>query len=246
MVAARCRSWPTRALILRGALWFVAGTLLLQMAGTGAGADGATLSNFARWSSIVGGEMLAALLMCAPLMLIGMGLAKSGALNGTAPVPVKRRLAAFGLTALAILCAGYGWALHAPAIARIIEAASIIAAPLIAMTYAAIVASGIARSGLAALCARAIAPAGRMALTNYVGQSLLFSAAFHGLPAAIGRPALLGSALLVWALQLAASRLWLSRFRHGPIEAAWRRLYQRPQDRRPDPNEQRQSGFALN
>jgi uncharacterized protein len=234
ILAARCRSWPARALIVRGALWFLAGTLLLQIVDNGTGAASPSMPNFARWSSIVGGEMLAALLMCAPLMLIGMGLYKNGVLTGAAPPRTSRRMTMIGLSALAILCTGYGWAYHSQTGSRAIEVASIVAAPLIAIAYAGILSSGIACSSLAKRCAEAIAPAGRMALTNYVGQSLLFSIAFHGQPAAIGRPAVLGTALLLWVIQLMASRLWLSRFSHGPIEATWRRLYQRPQDHRHD------------
>ena len=74
----------------------------------------------------------------------------------------------------------------------------------------------------------AVAPAGRMALTNYLGQSLLASLVFYGYGLAMwGRipPAgLVVLALVVFALQVLASRWWLQRYRFGPLEWLWRWL----------------------
>ncbi|BDU15860.1 DUF418 domain-containing protein [Lysobacter auxotrophicus] len=72
----------------------------------------------------------------------------------------------------------------------------------------------------------ALAPAGRMALTNYLMQSIVGTLAFYGY--GLGwwaqvprRWELLGVAML-FALQVAGSRAWLSRFRFGPVEWLWR------------------------
>ncbi|TKS53527.1 DUF418 domain-containing protein [Luteimonas yindakuii] len=72
----------------------------------------------------------------------------------------------------------------------------------------------------------AVAPAGRMALTHYLLQSLIASTLFYGY--GLGRFGLWGPALLllfavaVFSLQVLASRWWLARFRFGPVEWAWR------------------------
>lgn len=74
----------------------------------------------------------------------------------------------------------------------------------------------------------ALVPAGRMALTNYLSQSLVASLVFYGYGLAlwgrIGYPGLVLLALLVFAAQALASRWWLRRYRHGPLEWAWRWL----------------------
>lgn len=75
---------------------------------------------------------------------------------------------------------------------------------------------------------RTLAAVGRMALTNYLAQSLICTTLFYGyglgLFASLSRAELLGVVLGVWLVQLVWSRLWLSRFQRGPMEAAWRRL----------------------
>lgn len=72
------------------------------------------------------------------------------------------------------------------------------------------------------------APAGRMALTNYVGQTLINSALFLGIGLGwMGRTpywAILPLSILVFAGQTLFSRWWLARYRYGPLEWAWRSL----------------------
>lgn len=71
-----------------------------------------------------------------------------------------------------------------------------------------------------------LAPAGRMALTNYLMQSVIGTLVFYGyglgwfeqLPRAWQVPFVLA----VFALQVAWSRWWLARFRYGPVEWLWR------------------------
>lgn len=72
----------------------------------------------------------------------------------------------------------------------------------------------------------ALAPAGRMALTNYLLQSLVCTWIFSGyglgyferLPRAWQIP----FALAFFVIQVLVSRAWLSRFRMGPMEWLWR------------------------
>jgi uncharacterized protein len=73
-----------------------------------------------------------------------------------------------------------------------------------------------------------LAPAGRMALTNYLAQSFimigLFFGAGLGLAGRIGPTSLWPLALGIVALQSALSALWLRYFRFGPAEWVWRSL----------------------
>ncbi len=74
--------------------------------------------------------------------------------------------------------------------------------------------------------ARALAAVGRMALTNYIGQSVVMSfIVCHwglGLYGELDLPQLLGLSALVFATQLVLSPIWLTRFRMGPLEWVWR------------------------
>ncbi|MBR8642910.1 DUF418 domain-containing protein [Streptomyces tuirus] len=69
---------------------------------------------------------------------------------------------------------------------------------------------------------RLFVPAGRLALTNYLGQSLImmFVATAYGLSlyGQVGAAAVLVLACAVYGLQLALSTAWRRRFRHGPAE----------------------------
>lgn len=69
---------------------------------------------------------------------------------------------------------------------------------------------------------------GRMACTNYLGQSVLGILLFYGIGLGFGnRVGLLGTeaiALGVYAFQTAFSTLWLRYFRFGPVEWVWRML----------------------
>ena len=70
-----------------------------------------------------------------------------------------------------------------------------------------------------------LAPLGRMALTNYLLQSLICSIYFYGF--ALGhwgmpRVQQLLFVAVVYAAQIAFSHWWLSRFRYGPMEWFWR------------------------
>jgi uncharacterized protein len=74
---------------------------------------------------------------------------------------------------------------------------------------------------------RLLAPFGRMALSNYLMQSLTFSLLFyaHGIGLwGIGRTAQVGIALGLCALQICLSHWWLARFQYGPVEWLWRAL----------------------
>ena len=71
-----------------------------------------------------------------------------------------------------------------------------------------------------------LAPLGRMALTNYLMQTLLCLVIFYG-SGQIGQtgPAkCLLIALVIYTAQVMLSTLWLTRFRMGPVEWLWRTM----------------------
>ncbi|MBN1311821.1 MAG: DUF418 domain-containing protein [Anaerolineae bacterium] len=75
---------------------------------------------------------------------------------------------------------------------------------------------------------------GRMALTNYLLQTIICTTIFYGhgfgLFGQVERNGQILIVLGVWAFQLIASPLWLRYFRFGPAEWAWRSLtYWKPQ-----------------
>lgn len=77
------------------------------------------------------------------------------------------------------------------------------------------------------------APVGRMALTNYLMQSVVCVVLSYGFGLAlwwrIGASTAMAIAAVIVLVQIVFSALWLSRFRFGPVEWVWRRLtYGRP------------------
>ena len=75
---------------------------------------------------------------------------------------------------------------------------------------------------------RYIAAPGRMALTNYIGQSLIGILLFYGIGFGWGASVGLGTTELiacgVFVVELLCSLAWLRYFRYGPLEWIWRML----------------------
>ena len=69
---------------------------------------------------------------------------------------------------------------------------------------------------------------GRMALTNYLVQSIVLGFVFYGygfgLFGRIGSAAAAGIGVLIYLVQIQLSRYWLGRFCFGPFEWLWRSL----------------------
>jgi uncharacterized protein len=72
----------------------------------------------------------------------------------------------------------------------------------------------------------AFAPVGRMALTNYLAQTVICLAIYYqgGLVGRAGPFLGLVLAVVVFAVQMVVSAWWLARFRFGPMEWLWRSL----------------------
>lgn len=75
---------------------------------------------------------------------------------------------------------------------------------------------------------RRLAYPGRMALTNYIGQSVIGALLFYGIGLGLGASfGLVQTELVVagvYLFQMAFSRVWLRFFRFGPLEWIWRML----------------------
>lgn len=84
------------------------------------------------------------------------------------------------------------------------------------------------RSGRLGGIKRVLAAFGRMALTNYLMQTVICTTIFYGhglgLFGRVERWQQILFVLAIWILQLIYSPLWLSKYRFGPAEWAWRSL----------------------
>ena len=168
-----------------------------------------------------------------PLMLCGMGLARSGFFTGAWPRRAMLTMAiggaAIGLGWYAALFAYEASQGFAPTPVRLLAfRLGLVGRFAMAASYLAIivmVGKGVLRTRLGAR----IAAAGRMALSNYLGTTVVMTFLFHGWGLALvkqqyGHAALNGFVLLGWVLMLGWSRPWLAWAGIGPLEYAWRRL----------------------
>lgn len=192
-----------------------------------------TAQRLADFSDVVGLNVLVVPLALA-MFLIGSWLMRSGLLRDVAAHRrFFQRLAASGLAS------GLGLTLWSASIGVLhpygmVEPRAVFAASLhqlgslpFALGYIALAALAW-QSPAGRWMLQAIAPAGRMALTHYLGQSLLASLMFYGYGLAlwgrIGPAGMVLLALAVFSLQVLASRWWLARCRFGPLEWFWRWL----------------------
>jgi uncharacterized protein len=109
---------------------------------------------------------------------------------------------------------------------------AVVGVPALALGYAAALALLLHRP-TARRPLMVLAPAGRMALTTYLTQSvigvILFYGVGFGLWQRLAPLPVYGIAVAIFAAQLVISRLWMGRFAYGPVEWLWRRLtYRRP------------------
>lgn len=170
------------------------------------------------------------------LMLMGMGLFKLGVLKGEASDRTYRILIAIGLgclTLVALLFGLYvatpGWVALLGALASRVQAST---APLVSLGYLGLLALAV-RTRAWSVIPRILAPAGQMAFTNYLAQSVIMTTIFYGgrgpgLYGKLDRPALAGIVAVSWLAQILWSHWWLKRFTMGPLEWVWRLAYRGP------------------
>lgn len=160
------------------------------------------------------------------MMLIGVALYRWGVLQGRRSADFYRKMALFGLLI----------GLPLAALGVVIQAAndfspSVAIVGLIPNTIGTVPAV-LGFAGLITLWDQRtrtwlhirIQAVGRMALTNYLTQTILgLTILTYGLEDTdIGRTGVLVFVLAVWVLQIAWSKPWLDRFNYGPFEWLWR------------------------
>ena len=166
-----------------------------------------------------------------PFMLIGMALLKWGVLGGarTPRFYAAMVLAGYGvgiplgLYELGILSAGdYGPVASAAAnrtyqFSRFAMVAGHLGLALLAI-----------RLGVLGWLQRGLAAAGQMALSNYIGQTVICTMLFYGfgfgLYGQLERYQLYLVVLTIAVVEMIVSVIWLRSFRFGPLEWVWRSL----------------------
>lgn len=168
----------------------------------------------------------------AALMLIGMALFKLDVLTGRRSLRFYLAMALVGygiglplnfaetLAVLGVdtpLWAGDAWTDLTYDIGRVAVALGHLAAIVLWV-----------RSGFFTVLTDLAVASGRMALTNYLGQTVICLALFYGfgfgLFGAFEHHQVLVLGVLIGLAQMIASRIYLIRFRHGPVESLVRRL----------------------
>lgn len=169
------------------------------------------------------------------MMLVGMAFYSWGILTAKKSPDFYKKMAwiGFGIgLPMAILSLSLysinGWdALYSTFNGRI---PNHIATPFVASGYIALIMLW-SKSSLAVNLQNRFAAVGRMALTNYIGQSLIGTTIFYGfgfgLFGYLDRVQQLGIIGLIWVFQLLFSTWWLNRFQYGPLEWVWRMLSHR-------------------
>jgi uncharacterized protein len=192
----------------------------------------------------------------AGVMLIGMGLFKSGFLSGQARARIY--LAAIGCGGAALATLGvHAWTINLAGfpLARTLGADAILAAtlsPFVAIGYASALIL-VLRVSVTDWATAAFSAFGRMAFTNYLTQSIVLSAIFWGGPGfglygQLNRDQVAIIALALFAAQTVVSLVWLRFFSAGPLEVLWRRLvrFSVARSARDLPTLPRPSGFHVN
>jgi uncharacterized protein len=181
------------------------------------------------------------------MFLLGSWSARQGVLRDVAAhVTLLRRLRTWGLSVGLLAGVAYAWSMTissraAPSLETLLgTAAVVVGGPLLGLGYgAALVLVVHEHSAWRARLAR-VAAAGRMALTNYLLQSLTFTTVYYsyglGLYGELGPAAALVLAIGIYATELALSAWWLRHHAFGPVEWLWRSLtYGHPQPMRVAP-----------
>jgi uncharacterized protein len=153
-------------------------------------------------------------------------------------LPGYRRLLRFALPTGLIVC-GIGillelhersaWLAGFDSIGSFADAIHLLGTPFLACGYLCAIVLGLNATG-ARRWLLAFAPVGRMALTNYLAQTLVYAWVLFGVGPGLGLAGRLGTLSVTaivtigFAAQIAFSHWWLARFRFGPAEWLWRAL----------------------
>ena len=221
---------PRTLLVLGGAALLLSpvAALLFQASLPG---DGSGLGGF--WAAGLDGGPAAGSFMIVDfasravgMMLIGVALYRTGVMTGDRPAAFYRRMARTGLgVGLPLAALGLAWVAardFSPDVAFVGTIPNTLGTAPAVLGYTALIILWNRRPETA--LHRRLRAAGRMALTNYLTQTLLGLLILRYLlgGADLTRTMLVGVIGFVWALQLWWSAPWLDRFRYGPAEWLWR------------------------
>ena len=174
------------------------------------------------------------------MFLLGFTLGRSGVLRDIPGlvVPIARIRfwgLGFGLTAMAaerVLAATSGYALYraqqaGPGVQFAGDLLFTFGATALALGYAAtLILAAQTPRGRGALAP--LVAVGRLGLTVYLTQTLIFTILFYGYGFGqafkLGPAAVTAWAVVIFAVQVVACQWWLRRFRFGPVEWLWRSL----------------------
>ena len=162
------------------------------------------------------------------LILLGAGLYRLGFMNGSMSPRTYRLVAAIGLSiglplaAIGVIVTGLSD--YSREVAFIGQIPNTIGTIPAALGFMSLIILWNQSDGMGAWLKRRLLAAGRMALTNYLSQTvlgvLILTVLLGGVD--VNRTGILLFCLAVWALQLWWSQSWLERFRFGPAEWLWR------------------------
>ena len=229
------RRLPDRALIALGAALVLLSALVFGLTQAMVDADGAQLGEL--WfpghetpDDTVGSFVLLTFFMRAlGMMMIGVALFRSGVLSGERSREYYRRMAVIGLgIGLPLAAVGVGIAAlddFAPGTALLSMIPNTVGTiPATLGICALIILWNMRGEPVESVWRRRVHAVGRMALTNYLTQTILGIIFLRTLfePEDLNRAWVLLFVIIVWGLQLAWSPWWLSRFRYGPFEWVWR------------------------
>jgi len=160
------------------------------------------------------------------MMLIGVSVYRLGALQGTAPAADYWKMVRWGL-GIGLPVAVLGLVIQAangfsPSIAVIGEIPNTIATIPVVVGYVGLISLWNRRT--TTWLHERVRAAGRMALTNYLTQTLIGVLALRGVLGNhdFDRAEIALFVIAVWAIQILWSKVWLDHFAYGPAEWAWR------------------------
>lgn len=159
-------------------------------------------------------------------MLIGVGLFRAEIIQGRRPAEFYRRMAKYGF-GLGLPLSILGVAIHIAGdwsgdVALVGAVPNIVATVPLALGYVAAISLWNQRPDTR--WHERFRAVGRMALTNYLTQTVLGLLVLGRLfdAGSLGRSQIFVFVIAVWVLQLGWSEPWLRRFRFGPFEWLWR------------------------
>ena len=184
------------------------------------------------WAQGAVGETFGYMPTTLGLMMVGLGLFKSGILRGEA----KARTYVFLMVAGALSLVLIGWqawitmasGFPFPAIFGLYALANDLLCLPVALGYVSVLVL-IGRTRIGGMALYPLACAGRMAFTNYLTQSLIMTGLFYGGRGPVwfgemNHAALVPIIVSIWIGQLIFSTVWMAIFRYGPFEWGWRCL----------------------